>query len=281
MPDRWHNEDALPLNAVFGYASFLCDLLKRVHPSPYLAAAFDESLGSCFRNELYPDYKSSRALPDDALAFQLASCRQLTELCGIPCYGGPRYEADDYLATLARLSADHALPVTVITRDKDLGQLLVQEGDNWWDFAADQTLDIAGFQQRFGVHPRQFADYQGLVGDKVDDIPGVPGIGPKTGAAIVSRLGSLEAIGEDLTAVAALPLRGAAGLPAKLAAHWPKALLSRDLARLETAVPSVKELPGFSLQPARIDGVVDYLETAGLQGPLTRRWQKLAEELAA
>ena len=277
MPDRWHTDDGLPLNAVYGYAGFLCDLLTRVHPSPYLAAAFDESLGSCFRNELYPEYKASRVLPDEDLAFQLDSCRQLTELCGIRCYGGPRFEADDYLASLARLAGEQGLPMTVITRDKDLGQLLVNKEDRWWDFAAGQTLDVVGFEQRFGVHPAQFADYLGLVGDSVDDIPGVPGVGPKTGAALVSQLGSLDVIGEDLQATAQLPLRGASRLPDKLSAHWPQALLSRQLAKLESAVPDVDRLPEFSLQSSQVESVLGFLETLGLHGPLSRRWQKLSE----
>ena len=68
MPDRWHSDDGMPLNAVYGYASFLCDFLSRIHPATHIAAAFDESLGTCFRNEIYADYKASRALPDEALA---------------------------------------------------------------------------------------------------------------------------------------------------------------------------------------------------------------------
>ncbi|WP_165954262.1 5'-3' exonuclease [Seongchinamella unica] len=279
LPERWHNGDGIPLNAVYGYAGFLCELLSRVQPAPHLAAAFDESLGSCFRNELYPDYKASRALPDDALAFQLQSCRELTELCGIPCYGSERYEADDYLASLARLAKAKQLPVTVITRDKDLGQLLSEPDDAWWDFAAGKTVDIEQFEQRFGVRPQQFADYLGLVGDSVDDIPGVPGIGPRTAVGLLAQFGTLEAIAEDLQAVARLPLRGASRLPEKLSTYWPQAMLSRQLARLEDKVPGLDRLPEYALSGEHIDAVVDFLQSLGLGGPLVRRWQKLAAGL--
>ena len=145
MPDRWTTLDGQPLNAVYGYTAFLLDFLQQTPQQRYCAAAFDESLGSCFRNDIYADYKSSRELPDEALAFQLQACRQVTELLGIRCYSGPRYEADDYLATLGALFGQCDIAVTVITRDKDLGQLLVVAEDRWYDFAGDIVLDAAGF----------------------------------------------------------------------------------------------------------------------------------------
>lgn len=279
LPDRWHNEEGMPLNAVYGYAGFLCDLLSRVHPAPCLAAAFDQSLGSCFRNELYPDYKASRALPDEALAFQLRSCRELTERCGIACYGSERYEADDFLASLARLANAQQLPITVITRDKDLGQLLSGPGDAWWDFAADKTLNIDQFEQRFGVRPELFADYLGLVGDSVDDIPGVPGVGPRTAAVLISELGSLDDIASDMEAVARLPVRGASRLAQKLTEHWPRALLSRQLARLEFNIPGMQQLPALSITRQNIDSAVEFIASLGLSGPLIRRWEKLPAQL--
>lgn len=280
MPDQWHTQDGFPLNAVYGYASFLHDFVAQTHPSPWIAAAFDESLGSCFRNEMFPGYKSSRALPDEALAFQLEACRSLTELCGIPCYGGERYEADDYLATLARLARLQDLPITVVTRDKDLGQLLVSERDEWWDFAANQTLDRTGFQTRFGVRPEQFADYLGLVGDNVDDIPGVPGVGAKTAAALISTLGGLEQIEQDMDRVSELPIRGATRLQQRLIEHWPQALLSRDLALLDSEINELKDLVEFSLVSENIAEAVDFLASLGIGGPLVRRWRKLGVEVS-
>ncbi|MEP5566619.1 MAG: 5'-3' exonuclease H3TH domain-containing protein [Halioglobus sp.] len=280
MPDQWHNADGISLNAVYGYANFLHDFIAKTHRSPWVAAAFDESLGSCFRNEIYSDYKSSRALPDEALAFQLEACRTITERCGIPCYGGERYEADDYLATLARLARLQDVPVTVVTRDKDLGQLLVSPKDAWWDFAANQTLDSAAFQQRFGVRPDQFADYLGLVGDKVDDIPGVPGVGAKTAAALIASLGGLEQIEQAMDQVAELPLRGAARLQERLIEHWPQALLSKRLAQLDSDISELTSLTEFSLTQESTADVADYLVSLGIDGPLVKRWRQLSERVA-
>ncbi|QFU77847.1 flap endonuclease [Halioglobus maricola] len=280
MPDRWYTDDGMPLNAVYGYSNFLVDFLPHLAPGDPVAAAFDESLGTCFRNEIFADYKASRELPDQALAFQLRACRTVTELAGIPCYGGARYEADDYLATLARLAAERGTAATVVTRDKDLGQLLDHPDTTWWDFAADQFLDATAFHQRFGVRPAQFADYLALVGDSVDDIPGVPGVGPKTAAALLSARETLEGIASDFAGVADLPVRGATKLADKLSAHWPQVLVSRKLAQLERHVPGVNELPSFALDRQRVQAVSDYLSELGLGGPLLRRWQRLDDRRA-
>lgn len=272
MPDRWHTDDGLPLNAVVGYAGFLHDFLGAIRPGEYLAAAFDESLGSCYRNQIYPGYKASRELPDEALAFQLQACREITERAGLACFGGPRFEADDYIATLARLARDARLPVTVLTRDKDLGQLLLGDEDCWWDYAADHRLDRGAFRERFGVSPEQFADYLGLVGDAIDDIPGVPGIGPKTAAGLLQSFGDLEGIAARSEEIAALPLRGARGLWDKLEPRWAQALLSRELARLHAKIPGLHALPEYAGANA---GVADYLASLGLGGRVVERWNRL------
>lgn len=273
LPDRWHTDSGMPLNAVYGYASTLLDICRRVPAGDTLAAAFDESLGTCFRNEIYADYKASRELPDDALAFQLACCRELTERAGVACYGGPRYEADDYLASLARLAKRNNMAITVITRDKDLGQLLVDDCDQWWDAAADRVVDRRGFVEQFGVYPHQFADYLALVGDSIDDIPGVPGVGPKTAAGLLQALGDLDSLARRMDEVPALPLRGAARLPQKLQRHWPQVRVSRQLACLAHEIEGVDVLPSYALSGRDTTAVADYLESLSLRGPLSRRWR--------
>ncbi|MEZ5567372.1 MAG: hypothetical protein R3E54_03355 [Halioglobus sp.] len=106
LPDRWHSPCGQPLQAVYGYAGFLADFLRQTASPDCCAAASDESLHSNYRNDIYPGYKSSRELPDEALAFQLAACRELTALLGIPSFGGDRYEADDYLQSRTRVSRE-------------------------------------------------------------------------------------------------------------------------------------------------------------------------------
>ena len=279
LPDRWHSPEGWPLNAVYGYSNFLLEFFQGEGELPYCAAAFDESLGSCFRNDIYPAYKASRELPDEALALQLQSCREITERLGIPSFGCSRYEADDYLASLARLLRGAGVPVTIVTRDKDLGQLLIADGDLWWDFAAGVSLDAPAFAQKFGVEPSQFADYLALVGDPVDDIPGVPGVGAKTSARLLQYFGNLDTLERDLHKVAELDIRGAARVQERIREHWPQVQLSRQLTGLEERVPGVDVLPAFSLESDALMGASDYLSELGIDGPLPGRFRRLAREL--
>jgi 5'-3' exonuclease len=276
MPDNWHSRDGYPLSAVYGYTRFLLEFLERYRPG-YFAAGFDESLGSCFRNDIFPPYKSSRELPDEVLAFQLKACREVTARLGIPCYGGERYEADDYLATLAKLYRAQGISVSVITRDKDLGQIVQGPDDLWWDYASGVSLDAAGFREKFGVGPGQFADYLALVGDKVDDIPGVPGVGAKTAVRLLHEYNDLATLRENLQAVPALKLRGASRIAQSLESHWPQVEVARRLTALEEDIPELAVEPPFTLTSAALDSLAEYLSELNLEGPLTRRCQSLLE----
>ena len=279
MPDRWHSPEGRPVSAVYGYGSFLVDFIGRVGSRFDGAAAFDESLGSNFRNDIYADYKCSRELPDEDLAFQLEACRKLTECLGFPCYGGSRYEADDYIASLARRFQSRGVPVTIVTRDKDLGQILAGPGDCWWDFAADEELDSAAFTGRFGVTPEQFGDYLALVGDPVDDIPGVPGVGAKTAEALLNAFGDLGRLGKSLQEVSGLPIRGALRVAERLEANWEQVLISRQLTALESRIPRLGPSPRFQLRIDAVTQSVEYLAELGLTGPLSKRLRALGEAL--
>jgi len=280
LPERWHSPEGYPLNAVYGYTSFLLDLLEKLGPGEHLlAATFDESLGTCFRNDIYPQYKESRELPDEALAYQLNACRQVTELLGIPSFGGQRYEADDYIATLARLGRDQKRPVQIISRDKDLGQLLLDPGDRLWDFAGNIKHDAAAFEERFGVTPWQFPDYQGLVGDPIDDIPGVPAVGAKSGTLLIQAFGSLESLADNLQSLDGLGLRGVARIRTNLERHWDTALVSRQLARLESSIAGVGLPDAYQLRAASAAALVDYLESVQLRGGVMNRSRALLARL--
>lgn len=231
LPSSLTGRDGQPLNAVYGYATFLKQLLDAV-PDKQAAAAFDESLVSSFRNELYADYKANRELPPTALVNQIAACRELTEALGVATLSSPVYEADDLIGTLA---ARAETPVTVVTSDKDLAQVL-RAGDILWDYARETRYDVAAIEAKFGVRPAQIADYLALVGDSVDNIPGVPGIGAKTAAALLQRFDSIEAMLDDPVGVAASGLRGAKSLAGKLEAHAEQARLSRRLATIVTDI---------------------------------------------
>jgi len=248
VPPEFSNAAGEPTNAVYGFAGFLCDLLETQQPA-HIAIAFDEALESSYRNDIYPAYKANREPAPEQLLRQFAWCRQIAELLGIPCYSDKRYEADDLIASMAVQGRASDLRINVISADKDLTQI-IREHDHWWDFARDVRLDRAAVKQKFGVFPEQIADYLALAGDAVDNIPGIPGIGPKTAAALLAHFTTLEALLERMDEVAWLSLRGAKGIHGKLTRHADAARLARQLTGCHE-----QALPGqVNLQRSRGDG---------------------------
>jgi DNA polymerase I len=229
LPDM-RDCDGNPVHAVFGFARFLGDLIERVRPA-YMAVAFDARREGSYRNRLYPPYKANRERPPADLLLQFERCRELCERLGVAAYLHPQYEADDLIGSLATTMRTHGVRSAFITRDKDLAQL-VRDGDLFWDFGARTQFGYHDIERHFGVPPERFADYLALAGDAVDNIPGVPGIGQRTAAALMQAFGSLDELFADLTRVARLPLRGAATLGARLAAHRESVYLARELTRI-------------------------------------------------
>ncbi|GJM14376.1 MAG: exodeoxyribonuclease IX [Pseudohongiella sp.] len=226
--------DGNDLSAVYGFTQFLMQFLRRVKPDR-IAVALDESLFSGFRHDLCPNYKSNRELPDENLAMQLKACREICSILGMASYASEKYEADDIIGTLSvrmseLLPGDPAL--CIVSRDKDLAQLLRSDRDYMWDYSGNKRRYRADIEKEFGVSPEQFPDYLGLVGDSVDCITGVPGVGPVKAKELLRNFTTMDGIYANLDAVAALPLRGAAGLAAKLQAHQADAVLSRNLATI-------------------------------------------------
>ncbi|GAB4114573.1 MAG: 5'-3' exonuclease H3TH domain-containing protein [Wenzhouxiangellaceae bacterium] len=248
VPPEFSNAAGEPTNAVYGFAGFLCDLLETQQPA-HIAIAFDEALESSYRNDIYPAYKANREPAPEQLLRQFAWCRQIAELLGIPCYSDKRFEADDLIASMALQGRASDLRINVISADKDLTQI-IREHDHWWDFARNVRLDRAAVKQKFGVFPEQIADYLALAGDAVDNIPGIPGIGPKTAAALLAHFTTLEALLERMDEVAWLSLRGAKGIHGKLTRHADAARLARQLTGCHE-----QALPGqVNLQRSRGDG---------------------------
>lgn len=268
MPDEWFSPEGYSVNALNGYTQFLLKFLQQVKPQK-IAIAYDESLGSCFRNDIYPEYKASRVLPDEELAFQLQACKALTEIMGIPTFASHRYEADDIIATLAHSAQQRGDSVTIVSRDKDLGQILKNPDDILWDYAADKRITTGNFIKHYTVESHQMTDFLALIGDPIDDIPGVPGIGKKTAAALLGQFGSLENIYNDLAAVANSGLRGAKGIADKLLDHRSQIEMAQALVRLEY---NVAELAKASVdwQPASKDTVAFFLDEYALM----RRFQR-------
>ncbi len=231
MPDNWFSREGYPTAAVYGYTTFLLRLLETEKPNR-IAACFDESLGSCFRNQIYSGYKASRPPADELLAYQIEACREVTEILGIKTFASDKYEADDLIGSLVKRLRKSPVPIAILTRDKDLGQLVLRQQDYLWDYAKDDRFDEHGLFNRFGVHPHQLADYLALVGDAIDDIPGVPGVGPKSAVALLSAHGCIDGIFNNLTDLCLLPVRGAKRLAEKLSDYKDQIYMARELTRI-------------------------------------------------
>ncbi len=234
IPDRMTCPDGHPVNALYGFTRFLGDFLEEVEPA-HVGVAFDISLTTSFRNEIYPEYKANREPAPDELKRQFMQCREVTRALGMTEHAHESYEADDIIGTLVTRARDAGHPSTILTRDKDLAQLL-REGDSLWDYAADRTVPYRGVHDHYGVEAEQMADFLGLAGDSVDNIPGVRGVGKKTAQVLLNAYRDLEDIYDNLDVVAELPVRGAAGIVKKLETSREDAFVSRRLAEIHCEV---------------------------------------------
>ena len=228
MPDEFHDADGHSVNAVHGYTRFLCELLEREDPS-HLAVAFDASLTTSFRNAIYPAYKANRDPAPPELKRQFEYCRELAAAFGLTVLADAAYEADDLIGSVLVAMHAHGLRSVIVSADKDFGQLLQHDAEQW-DYARGHRWGAAGVPARLGVEANQVIDFLALTGDAIDNIPGVPGVGPKSAAALLAHFGSLDALLARIDEVPFLRLRGAAALAAKLREHAEQARLSRRLA---------------------------------------------------
>jgi DNA polymerase-1 len=225
----------LPTGAVKGVLNMLKSLRKQYPGSPF-AVVFDAK-GGTFRDDMYAEYKANRpSMPDD-MRLQIEPLHQSVIALGFPLLCVEGVEADDVIGTLARSSAAADRPVVISTGDKDMAQL-VDGHITLVNTMTGSAMDVEGVKEKFGVAPEQIIDYLALMGDSSDNIPGVPGIGPKTASGLLVGVnGGLKELYEQLDIVPTLPIRGAKTLPAKLEEHKEMAFLSYQLATIKIDVP--------------------------------------------
>ncbi len=229
----------IPTNATYLFARMLLKLLKERRPEG-VVMVFDAK-GKTFRSDLYPDYKANRPPMDEALRVQIPYIHRLVRAMGIPLVSVAGVEADDVLATLARRAVARGDTAVLVTRDKDLMQL-VGDGIHMWDSMKEEEIDPAAVERRLGVPPPLVPDYLALVGDTSDNIPGVPGIGAKGAAKLLAEHGSLEGLLDH-----AGEIKGKRGEALRAGAET--ARLAKRLATIRTDV----ELGEVDLTPQPMD----------------------------
>lgn len=260
LPAATVSRDGTQVNAVHGFIGSLLSLFESERPH-YFGCAFDPVDNAAARRAIDATYKAHRKPRPPELVSQFAQCRAWCDAIGVSQYELAGQEADDVIAALAVLARSAHLPVTVVTADKDLAQV-IRPGDELWDPRRDRRLQYSRLCKRLGIRPDQVADMLALSGDKVDGIAGVPGLGPRMAARLLVRWGDLATLGENLDEVGKMKFRGAQAITPVLREHWPVVLASRRL----TGVLPVQGLPGDVAALARRD--------AG------DGWQAMAQELA-
>jgi DNA polymerase-1 len=253
--------DGTPVNAVFGFSNMLAKLLRE-HVGTHIAVIFDAGR-TTFRNRLYEDYKAHRPPPPDDLLPQFDLVRQATAAFGVPAVELPDWEADDLIAAYAKAVTDAGGQVTIVSSDKDLMQL-IRPGVEMLDPIKQKPIGPAEVMEKFGVTPDKMIDVQALIGDTTDNVPGVPGIGPKGAAQLINEFGDLESV------LAAAPAMKPSKRRDCLIEHAEKARMSRVLVTLRTDTPM--PLPVDQLQAGPYDrpALAAWLRTQGFRSISTR-----------
>lgn len=262
-----------PSNAVFGFTDFLYQLIRQKKPE-FIACAFDSSQTDSYRKELYPAYKANRDPAPEELKAQFQHCRNFCEALGIAHFGSDRFEADDIIGSLAHRLREQGMAVTIVSADKDLAQLVLGEEDAWWDFARGKVLNHRGVEQHFGVKPAQIADMLALTGDKIDNIPGIPGVGSTTASRILQKYTSVEEVLENIENIAAMKFRGSSRVQALINTHKDILPLNKLLTTIVTDMEFDDE-PDLSWNGINEDAFNQISELLAISEAMHKRWFEL------
>ena len=255
MPDL-RSPAGEPTGAIYGVANML-KRLRDEHPHDYSACVFDPK-GKTFRDEIYADYKATRTSMPEDLAAQLPALRETIEALGWPCVVVDGVEADDVIGTLARHASARGVKTMVSTGDKDLAQL-VDEQVTLVNTMSNERLDIEGVKTKFGVPPDRIVDYLALMGDAVDNVPGVEKVGPKTAAKWIAEYGSLDGVMTN-----AANIKGVVGENLRKALDWLPT--GRTLVTVKCDVPLAIEFDELGYKPADVDKLDALFEKFGFKG---------------
>ncbi len=243
------NSQGLPTNAVFGFTRMLMKVIEEKKPD-YVAVAFDAK-GPSFRHELYPDYKANRPEMPDDLQPQIPYIKKMVDGFGIPAIEMPGFEADDIIGTLSRQGEALGLEVVLVTGDKDFLQL-VQPHVQVYDTMKDEVYGEAEVQKRFGVEPARVVEVMALMGDSSDNVPGVPGVGPKTAVKLIQQYHDVEG-----TLAQAGKIKGKVGKA--LQEHPEQARLSRQLVTIDTDLDVQLDPDAYQYAEPKLENLIALL----------------------
>ncbi|MCC7329424.1 MAG: exodeoxyribonuclease IX [Gammaproteobacteria bacterium] len=265
-----------PVNALYGFSRFLGDFLEDVQPR-HVAVAFDgnRSQGGCVRTAIYPQYKANREPAPPELKLQFARCRAVARALGLADCADAAFEADDLIAALAARARAAGHRVTILSRDKDLAQVL-QPGDVLWDYPSGRRIGYEDVPGVFGVRAEQIADFLALTGDAVDNIRGVRGIGPKTAAALLGHFAGIAEIYDNLEAVGRLKIRAAPALPGRLRSHRADVDVALQLTRVRYDAPVFDHPDALLRRCPDLEGLDGLYDVAGFGEALRRQARRLA-----
>ena len=259
-----------PNQAFVGFSDFVFRLLTEQAPRR-LVFAFDESLSKSARKEIYSSYKANRSPAPVDLKRQFAWCRQWLEGLGITCVSSTRWEADDLIGSLAHYHGSVRLPVAILTADKDLAQL-INEQDIWWNYLDGKKLDYRSICKKYGVRPEQIADQLALAGDKVDNIPGIPQIGPKTVARLLKKYDSIDNLRRHLHEVGEMNFRYAGNVQRSLIEHEALLDISPLLTRINREIKEMQQVD-TGRRAADVAALTRMMHEQAFDNTRSTRWQ--------
>lgn len=265
------------VNAVRGFMDFVFRLLNTETPA-LIAFAFDESLDTSHRRDIYPDYKANRASAPESLRYQFRLCRELIQALGIHQAASQRYEADDLIGTWARHLNQQSIPVNIITADKDLAQLITAV-DHWWEYQRGEKLDTKKITKRFGAKPCQIAEQLAIAGDKSDNIPGVPGIGMSTAGKLLRKFDNLEQLFLRIDEISTMQIRGAARIQDLISEHQETIKLAK---KLTTIVCDIEPVATDIFEVKKVDPITlrKLCNQLNLSIESTAQWLNLQSQLS-
>ena len=257
-------------HAFIGFSDFVYQLLTEVAPQK-LVFAFDESQKKSKRKTIFPEYKANRSPAPPELRRQFSWCQQWVDYLGISKVSSTEWEADDLIGSLASLHRSSELPIVILTADKDLTQL-IHDDDLWWSFYDSKKLDYAAIRKKFGVKPEQIADQLALMGDKVDNIPGIPRVGQKTAANLLRKFGTLQNLRDNLDQVSKMKFRYAGLVAQSLIDNESILDISSRLTPINCQLNEVTAIP-IDRSAIQRDNLLQMMADQAMDSPRRLKWE--------